>query len=392
MYIGIKSGRKKIVMSQNPNNPYEQQPPDPNATPGTSYGSPTPRPAPGQEPSPYYNPYTPGQTPPDQSPNYAPYNPYTPNPPTPGPGVNPNYNPYDQYAPTSVGQGSTPGYDPYAPPAPPPLPPTQPSSRGLSGRLILLIALALVIIVGGLAIGLVSYNTTQTNNANATATAHANAQTATIQNNLTATGVAQVNATATFVTNPYPPNTGSLALFDPLKDNSKGHRWDENTFDNGNAHCSFAQGSYHIIESRPNTYNDCIAESSNFSNFAYQAEVTILKGDCGGLVFRADGANNKFYYFEVCQDGRYSLVSYSGSSGQYVISLTTNTAINTGLGQKNVIAVVANGSLIQLFVNNNLVDSTSNSAYSQGQIGLIADNYNKGSTEVEFAKVKVWTL
>ena len=340
-------------MSQNPYDPYGQNQPDPNATPGTSYGSPPVPPGQSQGSSPNYGPYTPSPPPPDQNPNYSPYNPYTP------------------------------------PPAPPP---TRPRSGGISGRVILLVVvLALVLVGGGVAIGLVSYNTTQTNNANATATAHANAQTATVQNNLTATAVARVNATATFVTNPYPPNSGSLTLFDPLKDNSKGQRWDEATYDNGNSRCGFAQGSYHVIERRPFSNIDCIANASNFGNFVYQAEVTILKGDCGGLVFRADNANNKFYFFEVCQDGRFSLATDSGSSGQYLIPLTTNAAINTGLGHKNVIAVVANGNMIQLFVNTMSVDSITNTAFSKGQIGLLADNYNKGSTEVVFANVKVWT-
>jgi hypothetical protein len=57
-------------MGQNPNyNPYGQNMPDPNATPGTSYGQPVspPPPPPGQGASPNYGPYT-------------------PNPPTPGPG------------------------------------------------------------------------------------------------------------------------------------------------------------------------------------------------------------------------------------------------------------------------------------------------------------------
>ncbi len=95
-------------MSQNPYNPYEQNPPDPNATPGTSYGSPPPPPGQSQGTAPGYGPYSPGATPPGQTPNYGSYYPYTPNPPTPRPAVNPDYNPYDQYAPTQAGQGAQP--------------------------------------------------------------------------------------------------------------------------------------------------------------------------------------------------------------------------------------------------------------------------------------------
>jgi len=199
------------------------KPPDPNATPGTSYGSPPPPPGQSQGPTPDYGPYTPGSTPPGQNPNYGPYNPYTPNPPTPGPAVNPNYNPYDPYAPTVAGLGANADLNPYTPQAPPAPPPTQPRPRGVSGRVILLVVLALVLVVGGIAFGLVSYNTTQTNNANATATAQTNG-TQTAQAHLTATAIASATAYAIQHTYPFSNN---LKLDDPLTDNSKGFQWQE---------------------------------------------------------------------------------------------------------------------------------------------------------------------
>src|SRR6266487_2358953 len=55
----------------------------------------------------------------------------------------------------------------------------------------------------------------------------------------------QASPTISTVANPYPPHTGSLALNDPLKDNSKGYRWDIGLFAHGGI-CSFIGGSYRV--------------------------------------------------------------------------------------------------------------------------------------------------
>ena len=81
---------------------------------------------------------------------------------------------------------------------------------------------------------------------------------------------------------------------------------------------------------------------------------------------------------------------YRASSSQPVANDWT-PAFNTGLGQQNLIAVVANGSTITLYVNNQQVTSVDDSTYSQGQIGVVADDEGN-PTEVEFRDAKVWTL
>jgi eukaryotic-like serine/threonine-protein kinase len=345
-----------------------------------------PNPGPFPPPSTTYG-AQPEYVPPPPS-GYSPYQPVQPQSyaPPPPPAAYPPYDPMLQQS-----------YNPYTPPPPTydamtPIPTQQMRSRGpRGGRTILLIALAVLVILAGVGLFFVIRNNqVAAYNANATATARVSIQTATARANLTATAVAQANATATFVANPYPPNSGTLALFDPLKDNSKGHRWDETTY-SGGGRCQFTGGTYHAAEGTKNTFNPCFANNTTFGNFAYQAEVTILKGDCGGLVFRADSTNFKWYIFEVCQDGRYDIFLFSGNAGKYLVNQTTNASIKTGLKQTNVIAVVAKGGTIQVYVNNTSVDTVVDNSFSQGKFGVLADEYNN-ATEVAFANMKVWTL
>lgn len=256
-------------------------------------------------------------------------------------------------------------------------------------RIVLLIGLAFLVLTGSL--GLFStitlmraYNSTRT-----TITAHSNAtNTATAPVNATAT--ASAAATATIVVkypDPYSP-PGMLALNDPLSDNSQGYGWGEFTTNSIGGACQFTGGAYHVSQSKAGFEVSCKASTTNFSNFAFEVQMRIIQGDCGGLIFRYDTTNDKnFYQFRVCQDGIYVL------SNSYSITLARNSssAIYTGLNQSNLIAVVANGSTLDLYVNNQRIDSVSDSSYSQGEIGVAAI-YITGPTEVVYSNAKVWTL
>ena len=117
--------------------------------------------------------------------------------------------------------------------------------------------------------------------------------------------------------------------------------------------------------------------------------MTIIHGDCGGPVFRADATVTKFYYFEVCANGSYGL--YAGSDNKLkTLASNISPAITTGLNQPNTIAVVANGNTLDLYVNHQKIDSVRDSTYTGGYIGLDADALSN-PTEVAFSNTRVWT-
>jgi eukaryotic-like serine/threonine-protein kinase len=191
---------------------------------------------------------------------------------------------------------------------------------------------------------------------------------------------------------PYPPTTGSLALNDPLSANSGGSSWPDG-ISTGGGTCQFSQGAYHISMTQSGSFHYCIAGATTFSNFAYEVRMTLLKGDGGGLIFRADGTNGKFYYFRVNRDGSYALYLYTNTSstqGQTLASGITRF-VHTGLNIANVLAVVARGGTFDLYVNNQLIDSVSNNIYSSGQLGLAAA-YVTEPTEAVFSDARVWTV
>jgi hypothetical protein len=356
----------------NPNyNPYGQNPSDPNQNPGTAYGGPPSGPGP-------YNPYN-NPPAPDTNTNPSPYGPYGQNPPTPAP---PPYNPYAQTV-----SNTNPNYNPYATVPPPPtiLPPTQ-TRRGPSIRAILITVIALMLVIGGIAFGFVSYSNTQQSNANATSTAQAQANskaTATAQANQTATAQAALTATAIASTYPFSAN---LKLSDPLSDNSKGSGWQTDNL------CKFQGNAYHVTDVQTNSFNSCSAVNTDFSNFTFEVEAVLNKGDAIGITFRGNADKNQFYRVSIYTDGSYAIYLYVDSTGTNSRKLTNGNITPTpDLTNTNVISVVASGSTFTFYFNKTKVTSFTDPTYSHGQIGVAATDLSSAADAV-FTNLNVWAL
>ena len=248
-------------------------------------------------------------------------------------------------------------------------------------------------IVGSVIAGIFALTSTQ---ANRTPSQITNSPIVTAQTPITSTTVPQRTVPPTLVPsptpipNPYPPYTGRLVLNDPLEDNSRGYMWDEVSTTYGN--CNFQQDSTYHVFSIPNYYHRCAAEKTGFSDFTFEVTLTIVRGYCGGMIFRADAQSLSYYYFAICQNGTYNFAIYTTGSEKLIQNAVSNSNIHTGLLQTNLIAVVAINNSISLYVNNNsqAIYTTSESNFSQGQIGLVAESDGSDPTDVSFSNAHVW--
>jgi len=119
--------------------------------------------------------------------------------------------------------------------------------------------------------------------------------------------------------------------------------------------------------------------------------MTVIQGYCGGIAFRSTSQLESLYYFEVCSDRHYYFSIYQNHKLISTPIKSTSSAIKLGLNQSNTVAVVANGSQIDLYVNNQKINSATDTRYTQGNFFLIADNYGD-QTEVSFNNMRLWTL
>jgi hypothetical protein len=284
--------------------------------------------------------------------------------------------------------------------APPPqmsAPPPR-KRRHLSSSSIILLIVCVLLVAGGSTI-LLHNSLIQPGQSRNQPTATTAAKTAGyLQANLT--GTAKVKATTQILNNAtavlqqklfHQLTSAQPTLNDPLHQQDS-HRWEEDTKAGGGG-CAFINGAYHASMSQIGFFASCYALSSNFSNFVYQVQMTILKGDRGGIIFRSNNSNTNFYLFRVAQDGSYDLFAYVNTIGSNSKSLAqgSSPAIHRGLNQPNQVTVVARGSSLTLYINQQYVTGVKDWAYSSGAIGIFADD-QLNPTEVAFNNAAVWTL
>jgi serine/threonine protein kinase len=271
----------------------------------------------------------------------------------------------------------------------------QPKRRSGSGRGLLLVALALLALVL-IASGAGTYyfltgsrslfisggpDTAATTRARGQSTANA---LTTTNARSSATASAQVKASSTAQANPYAPGGGTLVVNDPLSNNSKGYGWEEGERDGGS--CTFSRGTYHSGIPQSGVFHSCLALATNFADFAFEVQAAVISGSSSGIVFRADRAKTHLYYFIIDESGNFHLKVYFDKYGtSSVVASGSSPAIKSS--GSNLIAVVARGSQIDLYVNRQLIRSLSDTTFRSGQIGVVAL-----AGEVAFSNARVWKL
>lgn len=225
------------------------------------------------------------------------------------------------------------------------------------------------------------------------------------------TATVQVQATTTVQQeNPYPsylPGSGQLALYDPLTDDSKGYQWvpaKPMSLPPSNGNCAFKPTGLDALVKGDENYvvyfHPCITTHTDFSDFAYEIHMTLLAGDCGGITFRGQG--DAFYYFVICQNGRYRVVKYMQDPGlgitptpnlNPVLRDLSSQFINMNLNQDNLIALWVKGDQMKLYINGQFIDTIQDSSYTTGEIGVLVKSWKLHTlTEAVFSTARVWTL
>jgi flagellar basal body-associated protein FliL len=295
------------------------------------------------------------------------------------------------------------------------IPPAPAKKRGMSPFVIILIIVLVLILLAGS--GLIYYvgvyqpqkmhaDATATVNAQITSTAQANAQatanalaTSTAQANATATAQASATtaASATATANQAilsQATSGTPVLNDSLSAPSS-NNWDQISASNSiqRGSCAYTGGVYESSMPTKGYFQPCFAKVPTYGNFAYQVQMTIKQGDEGGILFRADTTNSKFYLFKFTQSGAYSLFVYIDNQSTHANNLLNNSTslFKQGLNQSNTITVVAKGGNLYFYINGQYIDYINNTTLSSGKIGVFGES-NTNPTVVAFSNAEVWQL
>ncbi len=182
-------------------------------------------------------------------------------------------------------------------------------------------------------------------------------------------------------------------LSDTLADQHN-NQWDVNSSQAGS--CAFTGGAYHASITVANQHTACMSRKADFKNFAYQAQVTLINGDAGGLIFRSDSAVSTFYRFAIDSTGAYRLFSCKGCTGnQNAGTVLAFGDLGIKANQPNTLTVIAINNTINLYVNGQFVKGVTDATSSAGELGVYAGTFVQAfmhPTEVAFSNVKVWVL
>lgn len=152
-------------------------------------------------------------------------------------------------------------------------------------------------------------------------------------------------------------------------------------------------GAFHINIKQPRYIAWALCEDSNFSDFIYEADVTQVDGpdnNAYGIVFRYDTVAREFYAFNISGDGYYAfgVDGPDHDTADILLDWKQSPAIKLGK-QTNHLKVVAVGSKIELYVNDQFLDEVQDSRLSSGEIGFFGYAPEEGASHYSFDNVKV---
>lgn len=191
------------------------------------------------------------------------------------------------------------------------------------------------------------------------------------------------------------------ALLSSKLDRQDGLRWDENE------QCRFQQGAYHVLLPATEYVAECFAHTTTpfGPNFALQADITVLKGYSGGLVFRAEGPSSNWdviisrvpidiwgqYNFDLASTNIPCHLSKDPIAPNYCYS--PHGTITYGVGATNTMTLIALGPLVYLYVNGFFIDKAQAPASSRltGFLGVFA-NGSQTKADVAFRHLQIWNL
>ena len=208
----------------------------------------------------------------------------------------------------------------------------------------------------------------------------------------TAQAVAKAQARASATAYAHTPQgifaqaTGKRPLVsDSLANNNSGFWY---VFNKSYGGCTFSNGAYHIRASAYN-YGFYCSSTVEYTDFAFQVQMSILQGAGGGIRFHA--FNQDAYRFGIEKDGSYVLNVIQNNNVTSTLASNHNSAIRAGLNQVNLLTVIMRGSNIYLYANKQFLTMVSDSTLTGGYFGLYADtDAYTNSADVAFTNETIW--
>ncbi len=143
------------------------------------------------------------------------------------------------------------------------------------------------------------------------------------------------------------------------------------------------EGGAYVIEVKEAEKIVWAQVDGTYSNARFAVDTEIPPGAdvaAAGLIFHYQDADN-FYLFSVSNDGYYALEVLEGNEWTVLIDWTQSDAVDA---VRNRMRVETNGDSITLYVNDELLETTSDGTFTQGEAALAVSSLKDSTAEVHF--------
>ena len=200
----------------------------------------------------------------------------------------------------------------------------------------------------------------------------------------------------------YPIAKGTPLFLDRFTDDSSG--WNQQSVP-GTYTVKLGNGVLSLENDKQSVLWEPLPGTRTYSNFQLTANATLSKGDQNnGYGFYIRGAANQdnelatYYRFELYGDGSYAIFKGSiDASGKTVDTKLVDFLLNASIakrGKPNHIMIIARGSRLSFIVNNHLLQTVTDTSYTNGSIALFVSNLPeaKPGAQAQFSQLAIYPL
>ncbi len=155
---------------------------------------------------------------------------------------------------------------------------------------------------------------------------------------------------------------------------------------------TFGPGVYQIRIETPNTLGWGTSPHTA-ADFYVEVETYHVGGSINnefGFVFRNDGEN--YYVFGVSNDGYFRLQKWLDGEWQSLLPWAESSAIVTGEGSHNTLALLADGPRLSLLVNGQVLATVTDDSIGGEGIALAVSSFEETGVEIAFEDFRLWTF
>jgi hypothetical protein len=133
--------------------------------------------------------------------------------------------------------------------------------------------------------------------------------------------------------------------------------------------------------------------SAEYTDFVFEVDATQVSGpnnNAYGMILRYGLESDEFYTFMISGDGYYSFTvdGANHTDPEFLVEWTESSAIKQG-NQTNRLKVVAVGSSLKYYVNDQMLGEVQDSRFTTGTLGFFAGSVDEGNVQIAFNNLRV---